>query len=282
MPSPNLIIPRLILSISLCLGAVPKWFIKPNDDHQIITGIGSARNPKDAKINALNDLASSISIMIQSQTSLRQERDKNKLDSSLTQDINLYIKDLHLLGVNTLQSEEHDGIFYIRLGIQKQNLIKQFRTQIEQNLNKINALNLKQCQSLDLFKFHTLDRLLKQTNSKIMILNALDDQTHSYLALQKAYDIFYHNSPKPYAHAIFEGLDSALISSLQKELTKFFELKPTTSSNLITFKLTKDGLNITFKDCKSDILFNDQIDSALLPRANFIFYKKVKAYLNRE
>ena len=110
----------------------------------------------------------------------------------------------------------------------------------------------------------------------------MDDQTHSYLALQKAYDIFYHNSPKPYAHAIFEGLDSALISSLQKELTKFFELKPTTSSNLITFKLTKDGLNITFKDCKGDILFNDQIDSALLPRANFIFYKKVKAYLNKE
>lgn len=124
-----------------CLGAkVPEWFLKPTPLESGFYGIGSGKDNKSAKQDAIADLVGTIQLNIQTSFNTQTKRVGDTLSSSATQDIKLNTQMFKLINIKVAQSECDDGVCYTRVEIKKDDLLTQLRGEILLGLEKMKDL----------------------------------------------------------------------------------------------------------------------------------------------
>ena len=124
-----------------CLGAkVPEWFLKPAPLEGGFYGIGSGKDNKSAKQDAIADLVGTIQLNIQTSFNTQTKRVGDTLSSSATQDIKLNTQMFKLINIKVAQSECDDGVCYTRVEIKKDDLLTQLRGEILLGLEKMKDL----------------------------------------------------------------------------------------------------------------------------------------------
>ena len=283
---------RLYFFFLFCIGVgvcatPPKWFIQ-NQNHDMLIGLGSGSDINQAKNNALNDLASLIRVDVDSTFSLKQERQNIALNERATSELQLKVADVELVGVEVLNAEAIDGIYYVKMGIRKDLFLSQIHQKLERILEKVSLDHFKKCSFLDLKSFLELKELFKKLEPKIKTFNALSQQAFFNPKLEKLKNIYSKNMPKPQANFMAQNLDLILQNSLAKEFSKFVFInqKPLDSASHILLQGQSFGdksvLNVSITDCSGVVIFQDQLEfdsRNSLKRANFIIFKRIRDWI---
>lgn len=269
--------------------APPSWFVKNQANKDLFVGMGSGSDPRNAKLDALSDLASVISVEVDSSFSLNRQRAGDTFNENIRSNIQLKVEDIRLLDVDVLNTEVLDGIYYIQVGIKKTKVLDQIFNELNKELEKISLDHFKKCNFLDLKSFGDLQNFLKRVDSKIRIFNALSQKKIANQKLEGLIDIYSKNLPKPQANLAYENLDQNLQRSLSKEISKFVALAPkkldSASNILIQNKKANETniIDIIISDCNDVILFQEQIElnAQNINRAGFIVFKSLKEWIER-
>ncbi len=279
-----------LLILGLCVAnEPPKWFVQPHDNENVLVGFGSGSSLQDAKSNALSDLASTISVHVDSQTSLNQERNDIALKSFVSNQISLQVKDIELSNVEVLDLAVVGDVFFVKLGVKRLELIAQFQRQIQERLDAFGLLDLDGCQYLDPKTFFVFQEGIKELDRKVRILELLTHRNFIHSKLHDLFEILKKNTPKPLANLSFEGVDEDLKNSLMKEFLKFSNFSMQAISQASSIKVIGSGrknalkLRIVIMNCQEKILFQDAFtfDAKSLKRANFIIYKSLKKWVEQ-
>lgn len=282
---------RLIFFIfclgGLCFCAPPKWFFENQKDENILSGIGSGSSFQEAKSSAFSELASFINANISASSSLEQAREDEKLKTSASSQVSLTVKDIDLLNVSLLNQEVQDGIFYVRVGIAKEDFVNQIKKDIVQMIEKSEALELNQCEFLAPNTFFILDKLVNRMQAKIKLYDAFVRQGFDDVRVKKVLNIWKNNTPMPKVNIIINIDNAKIKNSILKELAKFSILNSQNLSKYPTWEITLEQssddalLDVALKNCQGNIIYQEQIflDSQNLSRISFIFYKKLKNWL---
>ena len=132
------------LAFVWCVASTPpEWFLESSSEPSLLIGLGSGANLQDAKSNAINDLVTAISVSVDSDTALYQEREEQSFKTQAYNRVFLKVEDIELSSVRTLKSQVVQNVYFVKVGIEKESLIRQFRSQIESSLTKLKNMGLK-------------------------------------------------------------------------------------------------------------------------------------------
>ena len=132
------------LAFVWCVASTPpEWFLESSSEPSLLIGLGSGANLRDAKSNAINDLVTAISVSVDSDTALYQEREEQSFKTQAYNRVFLKVEDIELSSVRTLKSQVVQNVYFVKVGIEKESLIRQFRSQIESSLTKLKNMGLK-------------------------------------------------------------------------------------------------------------------------------------------
>ena len=133
-----------LLAFVWCVASTPpEWFLESSSEPSLLIGLGSGANLQDAKSNAINDLVTAISVSVDSDTALYQEREEQSFKTQAYNRVFLKVEDIELSSVRTLKSQVVQNVYFVKVGIEKDSLIRQFRSQIESSLTKLKNMGLK-------------------------------------------------------------------------------------------------------------------------------------------
>ena len=133
-----------LLAFVWCVASTPpEWFLESSSEPSLLIGLGSGANLQDAKSNAINDLVTAISVSVDSDTALYQEREEQSFKTQAYNRVFLKVEDIELSSVRTLKSQVVQNVYFVKVGIEKESLIRQFRSQIESSLTKLKNIGLK-------------------------------------------------------------------------------------------------------------------------------------------
>ena len=133
-----------LLAFVWCVASTPpEWFLESSSEPSLLIGLGSGANLQDAKSNAINDLVTAISVSVDSDTALYQEREEQSFKTQAYNRVFLKVEDIELSSVRTLKSQVVQNVYFVKVGIEKESLIRQFRSQIESSLTKLKNMGLK-------------------------------------------------------------------------------------------------------------------------------------------
>ena len=175
----------LLLIISGCmsspkpkLGEVyPAWFNQPSSDSSIYYyAVADGKNKDDAIANALNQIASRMSVSIESKFQSNIVVDNNNYNKSSQMDISNKVEKIHFNNYEILHEERLPGHYLIALKVNKIELAKSLQNKIDSRFTNIaNNLNMKYRNSV--LKLRTYTKILhslKALNKKIYILSSVN------------------------------------------------------------------------------------------------------------
>ena len=132
-----------LLAFVWCVASTPpEWFLESSSEPSLLIGLGSGANLQDAKSNAINDLVTAISVSVDSDTALYQEREEQSFKTQAYNRVFLKVEDIELSSVRTLKSQVVQNVYFVKVGIEKESLIRQFRSQIESSLTKLKNMGM--------------------------------------------------------------------------------------------------------------------------------------------
>ena len=132
-----------LLAFVWCVASTPpEWFLESSSEPSLLIGLGSGANLQDAKSNAINDLVTAISVSVDSDTALYQEREEQSFKTQAYNRVFLKVEDIELSSVRTLKSQVVQNVYFVKVGIEKESLIRQFRSQIESSLIKLKNMGM--------------------------------------------------------------------------------------------------------------------------------------------
>ena len=132
-----------LLAFVWCVASTPpEWFLESSSEPSLLIGLGSGANLQDAKSNAINDLVTAISVSVDSDTALYQEREEQNFKTQAYNRVFLKVEDIELSSVRTLKSQVVQNVYFVKVGIEKESLIRQFRSQIESSLTKLKNMGI--------------------------------------------------------------------------------------------------------------------------------------------
>lgn len=268
-----------MLFVSCASVSYPDWYLQHTKDTIYLYGIGEGKSVQSAKLEALNDLASQISINVESHLKIRKEQtntdDINSFHSNVVSEIGTNISDIELDSLEYPFIEERNGVFFVQARIQKAKIIDKLNSDIESYTIKVNEIlsdmkNTK-CATLSPKHKNKLAYFYDMMNYKIQQIYSLDGRVeqeklanHLKSILQttpKAYYISFANGGRS---ADYQAVDNALLS----EYSKFFQID---SKNLEIFYIenqykinrTKDtiSLSVSIKDCNNNTIFDISLES---------------------
>ena len=133
-----------LLAFVWCVASTPpEWFLESSSEPSLLIGLGSGANLQDAKSNAINDLVTAISVSVDSDTALYQEREEQSFKTQAYNRVFLKVEDIELSSVRTLKSQVVQNVYFVKVGIEKESLIRQFRSQIESSLTKLKNMGIE-------------------------------------------------------------------------------------------------------------------------------------------
>ena len=177
----------LILSIFLFIGCInnknleikyPKWYTKHKQDNPMyLYAKAKSTNKKDAILIALNEIASKISISIQSSYKTTTLISKNNYNKNIQRDIQTNIKKIEFNDYKIIKEEILNNNYLILVRVDKLNLAQKIKLKIDSAIKKANN-SIKKDFNNYTYKLKELSKIkntIPQIKSNIFILNTLDE-----------------------------------------------------------------------------------------------------------
>ncbi|MDO7252576.1 LPP20 family lipoprotein [Helicobacter cappadocius] len=293
----NLILLFIALLFNACFAVEevsppPKWFLSLPKDNVFLYGNGSGKTLEESKKNAINDLASSIKLKVNSSTSILNIQNNQEQESKILQNIQVSIENIELQNITFTHTEYKNKQYYSQIKISKNLLLKTLEDKYQDLYTQLGSLNSKNCKSISIKDKNTFEDLLNQAKSLVQSIQALDFS--SKLPSLKAYeDIFNQNSPLVLARLVFSDTDDKeAIKILSSEYAKFIQNVDEKNIQTIYNKITIEpqqnkiiaSLQANINDCDNKVVFYIQLHSTeinkqkALERLKIQLYKKLKEY----
>lgn len=129
-------------AIFALLGAeAPKWFSNPSLDSSYLYGFGVGKDIKNAKENALLDLASSLQSSVKVVFEREIQRNDTDISSKASQKSSISTQVSDLTNVEATKAECQDNQCYVKVEIKKSDLVAQLKQKIQSLATEISHLN---------------------------------------------------------------------------------------------------------------------------------------------
>lgn len=164
--------------------AIPSWYLNPiPNSAQYLYGIGEGRTLQEAKNNALNDMASRLSVTINSSVSQYKQSVSynNSLGSyqkNITENINVEVKAINFTNASIEQSHLATNSTFVLMKVSKQELFQSYKTLFDLSEHTINSAVLANKTKPLLEQIATLQSLnetIEKARSQAIILNAINN-----------------------------------------------------------------------------------------------------------
>jgi hypothetical protein len=162
---------------------IPSWYIKPSSNNtNFLYGIGSASTLKDAKNEALNSMASRLSVSINSNvTTITKSSSSGSYNKSNVKKLQLDVEKIEFNNYKILKSKMVNNTYYVLLSVDRKELYKQTFDQLKELDRKIdNIYNQLSNQS-------PLESL-KVEEEFFILLQKADAKINNLVALNRDFD----------------------------------------------------------------------------------------------
>lgn len=294
------------LFFALFLGAIisacsepkyPAWYLENDADSAYLYGVGSAESLDSAKKMALNDLSSQISLRVDSAVSIEQEQIDEKQTHKANAKVDVSVLDIQLDSVEYVESEEIEGIFYVKARIEKAKIVQQINSEIERLNIEVNAIlgdvKATQCASISPQHKFALNKLYAKLTHSAGQIYALDGKVRSQNIIDNLETLLSSPSRAYYVAAAGRTGDdfTRVNSALNAEYRKFFSLEGVGSDKFVIeneYMVSADKrsimLSVQIKDCAGNAIFSDNFIgrgegyAGAVDRLRVQVYKKLKAW----
>lgn len=286
--------------ISSCSSIIqyPDWYLRGNEDSNYLYGVGSSISLQDAKFEALNDIASQISINIESNTNILKEQNNEYFNSIVSSNIGINISDIELDSLEYLNIDKLDGVFFVKARIKKDVLISKLNSNIDiyvSDINTIlNSIKYSNCKTLSPKHKHKLSLFMLKINSYVKQIKSLNGDVINQSLIDNVNSLL-QNQPLAYYISFAKGgnsVDYSLIqTSITNEYNKFFSIQKSDSDIYyienrynVTRGINKIDvlLHTSIKDCNNNTIFNASIESSQPSRDINIVIDRLKAQLYKK
>ncbi|PAF48260.1 hypothetical protein BKH41_05975 [Helicobacter sp. 12S02232-10] len=270
----------------------PSWFVSIPNDNTALYGNGIGKSLEESKQNAINDLASSIKVKINSSISLTNTQTDQNEHSEIFQNIHLSIETIELQDIKLVHSEYKNAQYYSQVKISKKTLLQTLKKEYQTLYEELHTFQNSHCKSLSIRDKNTLQSLLAKLDSLEQSIIALNP-TSSLPSFKIYKDILNQNSPLPKAVLIFSpNSDPEIVNILSAEYAKFIrntdEKNTHTIKNNISVHPQGNQISISLEadiyDCQNNVIFHTKIQSVqnnktdALNRLKVQLYKKLQEY----
>lgn len=276
----------LIFFLSSCskVDSIYSSLYENNKNSSYLIGIGSSSNLNESKLFALNDLVSQISLDISSSLNLESKLVDSKSNKKLDNNIKINVNDITLDGVEFVNIDKTNGIFFVKASIEKKKVINFLNELINEYISLafevVNEIKASNCSSILPKQKNTLQDLLNKissANRKILALDGVENLTPSIIKE------FYSLPLAAYYEST--NIDNVINKVLMGEYSKFFDIS---TKNKNIYKIhsfySKDSSNrIDFRtniiDCNGNTVFSAKIDNeSSIDRLKVRLYKSLLDY----
>jgi hypothetical protein len=125
--------------------AVPEWFLNaPSSNSMYYYAVGEGSSKDEAKLRALNQIASEISTTISSKTNINKQslniNGKKIFNASINQNINAEVKNINFDNAKITKASYSGGKFYVLVRVDRQMLFTKYKNQIDDLFVKLKNL----------------------------------------------------------------------------------------------------------------------------------------------
>ncbi|MGD9553678.1 MAG: LPP20 family lipoprotein [Arcobacteraceae bacterium] len=232
---------------------LPSWYVTPTPNSTLfLYGTGEGKSLEEAKNNALNDMASRLSVSLESTINQNKRLVSNTLqkeiyEKELTQNITLKVKEINFTNASVEHSQVVGNSFFVQMRVNRQELFLHQKEQFMLSENHINT-SIEHSLSLPILEqIYALEKLnptLEKAASQALILTALHNSFQSNDYVQK-----YHNIALK-KESLKHNLRIKLSSNLSQ---KHF-------ANVLIQELNQEGYKITANEQNVEIRLNSTIN----------------------
>lgn len=171
---------------------IPSWYLNPTLNSDVyLYGVGEGKTLQEAKNSALNDIASRLSVTINStinqyKQSVSYNNSLGSYQKNITENINVEVKAIKFTNATIEQSQAAANSIFVLMKVSKQELFNTYKTEFDLSENTINSTLLANKTKPLLEQISTLQTLnetIEKARSQALILNAINNafDSNSYL-----------------------------------------------------------------------------------------------------
>lgn len=292
----------LISSCSVSM-QYPNWYLVGGEDSNYLYGVGSSSNLQDAKFEALNDMASQISLSIESDINISKEHSNDHFSSAVSSNIGVNINDVELDSLEYPQIDEIGNVFFVQARIKKEIVISKLNSNIDiyttDIRNILNSIKYSNCRTLSPKHRYKLSLFMSKINLYAKQIKALNGKIINQ-ALIDDVNLVLQNQPLAHYASFAQGGKTADYSLIQtaiaNEYNKFFHIQKADSDIYyienrynISRGINKISISLhtSIKDCSNNIVFDTSIEASqdsrdiniALDRLKAQLYKKINSWI---
>ena len=249
------------------LGAeTPKWFSNPSLNSQSLYGFGIGEDIKEAKDNALLDLATSIRSSVNVVLEREIQRNDANLTSKASQKSRVSSEVLDLMNVEPTKVECQEDQCYVQVEISKADLIDQLKRRIEQRSKEIASNNSP-------FEYQYREKLLSKIHKDYVLYLSLGGNV---MQIPQAEDKPIFDLVFVYNGDLSKSFKSILEKTIQDYLTKFGKLSSKSDWKIIV-EVFKEGNDFTLDISTKygdEVLHNASVSDRQKPSVSSSFFAK--------
>ena len=170
---------------------VPSWYLKPTANSEIyLYGVGEGRTLQEAKNSALNDMASRLSVTLDSTVQQYKQSISYNTNQSyqkkITENINVEVKAINFTNASIELSEVVANSFFVLMKVNRHELFNQHKSAFDLSQSTITSTlqNSKNKPILEqIYTLQTIVPTLEKATSQAIILSAINTHfdSNSYL-----------------------------------------------------------------------------------------------------
>lgn len=275
----------------------PPWYLEKDADSAYLYGIGSGEDLEVAKKMALNDLSSQISLRVDSAVSIEQSQIDERQTQKANAKVDVSVLDIKLDSVEYVESEEIEGVFYVKARIEKAKIVREINSEIERLNIEVNAIlgdvKAMKCASISPQHKFALNKLYAKLTHSAGQIYALDGKVRAQKTIDDLETLLSSPSRAYYVAAAGRTNDdfTRINSGLNAEYRKFFSLEGVGDDKFVIeneYMTSADKRTITLsvriKDCAGNAIFSDNFVgkgvgyAEAVDRLRVQVYKKLKKW----
>lgn len=246
----------------------PEWFCKPSLDANSVYGFGTGSTAKNAKENAMIDLASSLHSSVNAVLQREIKRDDSTLTSSASQKFSINTKEIEFADIQTKNLECIQNQCYAMVEIPKIKLLKQLKQKIAQIMQEMSGLKSP-------FDYaYKKDVLFPRLTKDYMLYSALGGEGLSIPQSVGEKPIF--SLVFEYENDFSKTFKSVLEKTIQDGISKYGNFSPSSDWKLI-IRATQENqaviLDVSVK-YKEEMIHNASVYDTKKPNISISFFAK--------
>lgn len=206
---------------------LPSWYLNtPPSNNNFYHGVGSGATKEEAKINALNNIASVISVSISSNMEISKKTTTSSYEKEVESNTKASVDKIKFTGVSIIENAQQDGKIYTYLKVNRAVLFDAQKTKVDNDYNKLLG-TWKNIQKEGVFSLiqnsDQLNKDIVEVSANLPILkainNSFDNTKYDNTLLDiknKATDlksnalvyVNFKNDVKPYAEIVKQYISS--------------------------------------------------------------------------